>query len=103
MGLTTRFKRYATVFFLTGLGLIVTGQGALHAAASNGWTGDVPLNAPQPLRTLYVDRSSKGGPCSDAYTATVNAAAHGSKPWCTLGVAGVKTIAGDLVLVRSGT
>src|SRR5262249_38731836 len=106
MGLTTHFKRYVTVFVLAGLGLIVTGQGVLHAAASNGWTGDVPLEAPAPLRTLYVDRDSKGGQCSDTlYTADDNAGASpaGSKPWCTLGKAGQEAIAGDLVLVRSGT
>src|SRR5262245_3524525 len=74
MGLTTRFKRYATVVFLASLGLLVTGQGALHATASNGWTGDVPLppGTPTPLRTLYVDRDSKGGTCSDSYTSDEN-------------------------------
>ncbi|HJY79589.1 MAG TPA: right-handed parallel beta-helix repeat-containing protein [Candidatus Binatia bacterium] len=105
MGLTTHFKRYVTVFVLAGLGLIVTGQGVLHAAASNGWTGDEPLDAPAPLRTLYVDRDSKGGPCNDNYSPTANAGASpaGSKPWCTLGVAGINASAGDLVLVRSGS
>jgi len=54
MELTTRFKRYATVVFLAGLGLLVTNSAYSTAAAkvSNGWTGDVPLEAPEPLRTL---------------------------------------------------
>jgi len=58
-----------------------------------------------PLRTLWVDHDSKGGPCSDGYTDTQNATASpaGSKPWCTLGVAGRLARAGDLVTVRGGT
>src|SRR4029077_17329353 len=58
-----------------------------------------------PLRTLWVDHDSKGGPCSNGYTDTQNATASpaGSKPWCTLGVAGRLARAGDLVTVRGGT
>jgi parallel beta-helix repeat protein len=55
------------------------------------------------LRTLYVDTDSLGGTCSDAYTAAENAAAAGTKPWCTLGAAGKEVIAGDRVYVRAGT
>jgi len=60
---------------------------------------------PSPLRTLFVDHDSRGGHCSDAYSATDNASAapQGSKPWCTLGAAGRAAIAGDLVYVRAGT
>ena len=56
-----------------------------------------------PLRTLWVDHDSKGGHCSDSYSAADNAAANGSKPWCTLGAAGKSVQAGDLVTVRGGT
>jgi parallel beta-helix repeat protein len=56
-----------------------------------------------PLRTLWVDHDSKGGHCSDSYSAADNAAANGSKPWCTLGAAGKAVLAGDLVTVRGGT
>ena len=56
-----------------------------------------------PLRTLWVDHDSKGGPCSDSYSAADNAAAKGAKPWCTLGAAGEAVRAGDQVTVRGGT
>ena len=56
-----------------------------------------------PLRTLWVDHDSQGGPCNDGYSASDNAAANGSKPWCTLSAAGKAARAGDLVTVRGGT
>src|SRR5262249_57863576 len=56
-----------------------------------------------PLRMLWVDHDSRGGHCSDAYSASDNAAANGSKPWCTLGAAGKAARAGDLATVRRGT
>jgi parallel beta-helix repeat protein len=58
-----------------------------------------------PLRTLWVDHESRGGPCSDGYSAVDNAAASppGSKPWCTLAAAAKVVRAGDLVSVRGGT
>src|SRR5262245_582797 len=56
-----------------------------------------------PLRPLWVDHDSKGGPCSDNYSADDNAAAKGAKPWCTLGAAGEAVRAGDQVTVRGGT
>jgi hypothetical protein len=59
--------------------------------------------ASAPLRTLWVDHDSRGGPCNDSYTATDNAAANGAKPWCTLAAAGKAVRAGDLVTVRGGT
>ncbi len=63
------------------------------------------LAAAAPLRTLWVDHDSKGGPCNDDYPAADNAGAKpaGSKPWCTLGAAGQQVRAGDLVTVRGGT
>jgi hypothetical protein len=63
-----------------------------------GW----PASA-APLRTLWVDHASRGGPCSDSYSAAENAAANGAKPWCTLGAAGEAVRAGDQVTVRGGT
>src|SRR5262245_57109989 len=58
-----------------------------------------------PLRTLWVDHDSRGGRCSDGYSASDNATASpaGSKPWCTLAAAGKAARAGDLVTVRAGT
>lgn len=56
-----------------------------------------------PLRTLWVDKSSRGGPCSDSYTAAENAASNGTKPWCNLGIAGRNAIAGDQITVRAAT
>src|SRR5262249_55967838 len=56
-----------------------------------------------PLRTVWVDHDSRGGACSDGYSAADNAAAAGAKPWCTLAAAAKAVRAGDLVTVRAGT
>ena len=58
---------------------------------------------PAHARNLWVDHDSRGGGCSDAVSADMNAAGNGSRPWCTLGAAGKNVRAGDVVLVRGGT
>src|SRR5262245_25718669 len=90
----TRTRACASIWFSRPCSILLAA--ALYAA----W----PTHAVAALRTLYVDHDSRGGPCSDAYTATQNATASpaGSKPWCTVGAAGKAVQAGDLVLVRGG-
>ena len=50
-------------------------------------------------RELFVDRNSYGGQCSDNYLRTE---VSESRPWCTLGPAGIYARAGDRVTVREG-
>jgi hypothetical protein len=68
----------------------------LHVMALLGFLASARPAAPM---MLYVDKDSKGGPCSDSYARAQNDAAH---PWCTLGQAGIAAnTPGDTVLVRS--
>ena len=66
--------------------------------------GDAPAKAaqarPAPV-TLYVDRDSIGGACSDARP--VAAARAAQTPWCSLGRAVDAAPSGATVLVRRGT
>lgn len=48
---------------------------------------------------LWVDRDSRGGPCSDGYSRTQ---VSRSTPWCTLGRSGDGLLPGDVVRVREG-
>jgi hypothetical protein len=48
--------------------------------------------------TLYIDKSSLGGACSDSLPGT-----SPTTPWCTLSKANTAAKAGDTVMVRQGT
>lgn len=58
------------------------------------FTGDV---LPTPVRTLWVDRASRGGTCSDSNSCTEQTA-----PCCTLARANQVSQAGDRIEVRAG-
>ena len=58
------------------------------------------LSAAAGAKELWVDTLSLGGNCSDARSREMVAA---NAPWCSLGPAGDRAIAGDVVTVRQGT
>ena len=70
----------------------------LLIAVLAGWS---VIAAPAGARTLHVDPSSKGGPCSDSRS--VAQAARASSPWCTLKRALNKAPAGSTLDLRGGT
>lgn len=70
------------------------------------WSATVPIGPPVshlgdplpiPVRTLWVDRASRGGPCSDT-----NACTSQTAPCCTLARANQVSQAGDRIEVRAG-
>ena len=60
----------------------------------------VPQTGDAANSTLYVDRASIGGQCSDARSATE--AANPATPWCTLPKAFAAAPAASTVVVRAG-
>jgi Right handed beta helix region len=82
------------------LGACSTNETVVTPSPAGADTGQDAVAGAAREATVYVDRDSIGGPCSDSRSAS--GASTPATPWCSLGRAVAKAPSGTTVMVRRG-